>query len=257
MTLDLHKRHREILDILAQRGYAAIEELSSAFDVTPQTLRRDLQELADRGLLRRHHGGASANSSTSNADYGLRHVETAAEKMRIGRALAKMIAPGTSLFMTPGTTVEAAAKAIAERRVAGLHVITNSIAIAALLEDLPDVMIQLTGGIWLRRNRTVAGMPAAEFAARYRCDMHIASIGAIDAAGMLLEYRDEDAAVARAMVSHARRRILLADHSKFSRVATCVVGSLQDMSVMITDRKPPASTMRVLKNSQCELIVAP
>lgn len=256
MTADLPRRHRDILDILAQRGYAAIEELVEAFDVTPQTLRRDLQELADRGLLRRHHGGASVHSSTANADYGLRHVETAEEKARIGHALAELIAPGTSIFVTPGTTVEAAAKAIAERRLSGLHVITNSIAIATILDNLPDVTIHLTGGLWLRRNRTVAGMAAAEFAARFRCDVHIASIGAIDSDGALLEYRDEDATVARTMLGNARRRILLADHSKFSRSATCVVGNLRDIDTLITDRKPSAPVLRAIRNAQCELIVA-
>jgi DNA-binding IclR family transcriptional regulator len=73
----LIKRHSEILDILSRRGYLAIEELVAAFNVTPQTLRRDLQDLVGSRPARRHHGGASANLSTANADYGLRHVETA------------------------------------------------------------------------------------------------------------------------------------------------------------------------------------
>src|SRR6478735_2860042 len=118
----LSKRHSEILDILSRRGYAAIEELAAAFNVTPQTLRRDLQDLSDRGYLRRHHGGASANLSTVNADYDFRHVETASEKAAIGRAAAELVKPGSSVFLTPGTTIDALAKAIAERAISGLRV---------------------------------------------------------------------------------------------------------------------------------------
>ena len=87
-----------------------------------QPLRRDLQELSDRGLLRRHHGGASANLSTVNADYDLRHVETAQEKAAIGRAAAELVKPGSSIFLTPGTTIDALAKgACGWNRTIGFH----------------------------------------------------------------------------------------------------------------------------------------
>lgn len=93
---DLSRRHRDILNVLGRRGYASIEELAASFDVTPQTLRRDLHVLAERGLLRRHHGGASANSSTANSEYVGRHIENASEKARIGRAAAELVLPHTS-----------------------------------------------------------------------------------------------------------------------------------------------------------------
>ncbi|MBN9449242.1 MAG: DeoR/GlpR transcriptional regulator, partial [Bosea sp.] len=159
----MSKRHSEILDILSRRGYAAIEELAATFNVTPQTLRRDLQDLSDRGFLRRHHGGASANLSTVNADYDLRHVETASEKAAIARVAAQLVTPGSSLFLTPGTTVDALAKAIAERRPRGLRVVTNSTAAASILDKCPDISILITGGHWLGQNRAMGGMHAAAF----------------------------------------------------------------------------------------------
>ena len=85
----------------------AVTKMVAAFEVTPQTLRRDLQMLAEHGLLRRHHGGASANISTANVDYGKRHVEMEAEKAAIGRAAAELVTPGSSLFLSTGTTVDA------------------------------------------------------------------------------------------------------------------------------------------------------
>src|SRR5690606_3387754 len=135
--IQLTRRQNEILDALAQRGYVGIEEMVATFNVTPQTLRRDLQLLSDRGLLRRHHGGASANISTANVEYGKRHVEMEAEKAAIGRAAAELVKPGTSLFLTPGTTIDALAKAIAVRRPSGLRVVTNSTFAASILEDCP------------------------------------------------------------------------------------------------------------------------
>src|ERR1700752_2321771 len=104
--MPMESRQDRILEILLRRGYAGIDELVASFDVTPQTIRRDLQDLADRGLLRRHHGGASVMSSTANTDYARRHIENTAEKACIAAAAASRITPGSSIFMTPGTTVE-------------------------------------------------------------------------------------------------------------------------------------------------------
>jgi DeoR family glycerol-3-phosphate regulon repressor len=252
----LNKRHGEILDILSRRGYLAIEEMVAAFNVTPQTLRRDLQDMSDRGLLRRHHGGASANLSTANADYDLRHVETAAEKAAIGRVAAEFVKPGSSLFLTPGTTVDALAKAIAERRPNGLRVVTNSTSAATILENCPNILIEITGGRWLGHNRAVGGISSVASVENYRCDLLLTSIGAIASDGSLLEYRDEEAAVCRTMLHNARRSIMLADHSKFTRVATARVAGIDAFDTLVTDRQPSPAISAVIGKSGCELVIA-
>jgi DeoR family transcriptional regulator, glycerol-3-phosphate regulon repressor len=234
----------------------AIEEFTAKFDVTPQTLRRDLHELAEMGFLRRHHGGASAISSTANSDYVMRHIENADEKARIGKAVAAMIPAGSSVFMTPGTTVEAAARALADQRVENLQVVTNSTVAAGILDDCPDVTIQLTGGSWMANNRAMGGAGAVPAVDRFRCDFAILSIGAIDPSGHLLEYRQEEVLVARAMLLNSRHPILLADHTKFSRVATFVLGTLHDCATLVTDRTPSGTVARMIEESSCRLVVA-
>jgi DeoR family glycerol-3-phosphate regulon repressor len=247
-------RHDRILEILMRRGYAGIDELVASFDVTPQTIRRDLQELAGRGLLRRHHGGASVLSSTANTDYTRRHIESAAEKARIARAAAAIVAPGSSLFLTPGTTVEAAAAAIADRSLKGLRVVTNSIVAAETLGRHAEVSV--TGGQWQPHNHALAGPAAAAFVERYRCDVLLTSCGGIDPDGWLLEFHDHEVVVAQAMLANARRRILLVDHSKFSRVASCKLARIGDVTTVITDRAPSRAMERLMANGRCELIVA-
>ena len=255
-TMDeLSARHTDILEILGRRGYASIDELSATFDVTPQTLRRDLQELADRGLLRRHHGGASAHSSTSNTDYASRHVENAAEKARLATVAATLIPTGASVFLTPGTTIEAAAKAIVEHGARRLRVVTNSTAAATILERAPEVSIELTGGRWLGGNRALGGNAAVEAVERYRCDFFLTSIGAVDETGCLLEYRDEEVVVARAMLRNSRCAILLADHSKFERVASCKLGHITQFSTLVTDLEPAAALADQLDKANCEVVV--
>jgi DeoR family transcriptional regulator, glycerol-3-phosphate regulon repressor len=250
-------RQDRILDVLRRRGYAGIDELVSRFDVTPQTIRRDLQELSARGLLQRHHGGASIPSSTVNIDYAQRHVEQAAEKERIAAAAASLVTAGSSIFMTPGTTVEAVAAALCRSELTNLRVVTNSTVAAEILGRNRNITVCVTGGHWQASNHALAGPAAVEMVERYRCDFMLTSIGAVESDGWLLEFRDEEAAVAKAMMANARQRILVADHSKFSRVATCKVARVCEMTTFVTDRPPPGPFRRVLKNGPCQLVVAP
>jgi len=250
-------RQEQILDLLRRRGYAGIDELVSRFDVTPQTIRRDLQELSARGLLRRHHGGASILSSIANTDYSQRHIEQAAEKERMASAAASLVASDSSIFMTPGTTVEVVAAVIAGSDLTNLRVVTNSTAVADILGQNRNIVVCVTGGFWQAHNRALAGPAAVETVERYRCDVVLTSVGAIDADGWLLEFRDEEAAVARAMLANARRRILVADHSKFSKVASCKLARISDMTTLVTDRPLPGSLADLLRKGPCHLVIAP
>lgn len=247
-------RHGRILDVLRSRGYAAIEELAASMSVTPQTIRRDLGELARQGMLRRHHGGASLSSSIANTDYALRHVENAEAKARIAEAAAALVPEGSSLFLTLGTTVEATAAALAGRR--DLRVVTNSTAAARILGTSRSIPVQVIGGHWQQHNGGLAGALAAEMAARWRCDVLITGIGAISADGLLLEYHDDEVAVARVMLANARRTILVADHSKFYKAATCVLAPLSAVGVLVTDRALPATHQNALEAAKTEVVLA-
>lgn len=249
-------RHDRIIEVLRRSGYAGIDELASQFAVTPQTIRRDLDQLSRRGSLRRHHGGASLLSSTANTLYAQRHAAQAVEKERIATAAVSLITSGSSIFMTPGTTVEAAAAAIAGSDLLDLHVVTNSTVAAELLGKNRNINVIVTGGRWQANNHAVAGPAAAELAGRYRCDVLLTSIGAIDADGWLLEFREDEVAVAKVMLANARRRILLADHTKFEKIATCKLASIDEMTTFITDRPPSKPFRRLLRDRDCDLLIA-
>lgn len=254
--MQAEKRHQRILELLMARGYAGIDELVATFRVTPQTIRRDLQDLADQGLLRRHHGGASVLSSIANTDYSRRHIENGEEKARIARAAAALVTPGSSLFLTPGTTTEAAAEAIAEAGAGGLRVVTNSSVAARTLGRNRSISVLLSGGTWQAHNQALAGPAAAAFAERYRCDVMMTSCGGIDSDGWLLEFHDEEVVVAKAMLANARRRILLVDHTKFTRVAACKLSPMADITTVVTDRPPPNPLARLMRDAKCEVIIA-
>jgi len=246
------RRRERIVELLAARGYMAIDDLVAHFRVTPQTLRADLNRLADEGKLVRHHGGASMPSSVANTSYALRRSEFAREKALIAQRLAAWLPDRVSLFMTLGTTVLAAAQALQVRR--QLKVITNSVEAASALVTHADTEVVLLGGQLQRRNLGVSGTGTLAALAQYRVDLCIFSVGAIDAEGSLLDYHDSEVDIVRQMRRHARKSVLLVDHSKFGRTAAVRVGAITEVSVIVTDQALPLAMRRLLRGRAVEVL---
>ena len=154
-------RHEQILKLVRANGFMPIEELARLLDVTPQTIRRDINTLSEENLLRRFHGGAALGPSVENEEYATRQVKNQSEKTRIAKLLAEHLPNDCSLFMGIGTTIEAVAR---ELIVAHQHlrVITNNIHIASIITRRPDFEVIITGGV-VRADRGVTGESTIDF----------------------------------------------------------------------------------------------
>ena len=232
MTAEL--RQREILSLVERRGYMPIDALASHFRVTPQTIRRDINVLCERKLLARQHGGASLPSSVVNTSYSVRHVEQAAEKEQIARALVAHLPDHASLFISLGTTVEGVARALSCR--VGLKIVTNNPEVARIASAATDFEVILTGGTVQRRNGGLVGDRALAAVASLRCDFAVLGIGAIEPDGALLDYHSAEVAVMRAMIEklsihHRRRRpYKVRQDRKRARYAPHLAGRSRDGS---------------------------
>lgn len=149
-------RHEEILKLVRASGFMPIEELARRLDVTPQTIRRDINQLSEENLLRRFHGGAALGPSVENEEYATRKVKNQNEKTRIAELLAEHIPDDASLFMNIGTTIEAVAKALIVRH-QHLRVITNNIHVASILTRRPDFEVIITGGVVRPKDGGITG----------------------------------------------------------------------------------------------------
>ena len=229
----IEQRRTRILELVHRSGYAGIEELARQFKVTPQTIRRDLNALSDDGQLVRRHGGTSLPSSVSNTSYAARHIERAAEKERIARLCAAWLPDRCSIFLSLGTTVAAIAHALTSRR--ELKIVTHNLEAARTLIEEPSTEVIVLGGALQSRNLGVVGAATLGMLENYRTDYLVLSVGGVDKDGTLLDYHEGEVAIVRAMMKHARRSVLVVDHTKFTRTATVRVAHLRDMSAIITD----------------------
>ena len=252
--MSVDERHQQILALVKGSGYLAIDGLAKHFQVTPQTIRRDLNRLAEDGRLVRHHGGASIQSSVRNTRYEQRRTDRAREKAAIAQRLAQWLPDGCSLFLSLGTTTLALAHALRIRK--GLKVITNSLEAAQALLVHPDTEVILLGGRLEGRNLGVSGTTTVAALDQYRVDACLFSVGGIDQDGSLLEYHEGEVAVVRAMMRRARQSVLAIDHSKFGRTAAVRLGAITEVSAIVTDQALPANLARLLRRSAVELLIA-
>ncbi len=245
-------RRERILELVKGCGYMPIDDLVAHFRVTPQTLRSDLNRLADEGRLIRHHGGASMPSSVTNSSYALRRTEFAREKALIAERLAQWLPDRCSLFLSLGTTMLAVAQGLKVRK--ELKVITNNLEAAQTLVAQPDIEVIVLGGHLERRNLGVSGTATLAAVEQYRADLCLFSVGGIDPDGSLLDYHESEVDVVRLMLQRARRRVLVVDHSKFGRTASVRVGSITEVSAIATDQAPPPGIRKLLRGRQVELL---
>lgn len=248
-------RREKILALVRQAGYMPIEALTSSFGVTPQTIRFDLNVLADEGRVVRHHGGASIPSSVTNTDYDARRTEFAEAKASIAKAVADSVPDKSAVFIALGTTMLAVAKALTAR--SGLKVITNHIEAAQVMAKQPGFDVVALGGRLDPRNFGTTGPMTMEAVAGYSPDVCIFSAGGIDSDGNILDYYEHESVIVRLMLKRARRSILAVDHSKFGRSASVMVGNVAEVDQLFTDKSPPAGIKKLLKLHKTELIQVP
>jgi DeoR family transcriptional regulator, glycerol-3-phosphate regulon repressor len=227
-------RHKSILDIARRTGRVTVEALAEQLDVTPQTIRKDLNELCDRTLLSRVHGGAVITSGVDNLEYEARRLLAKEEKLAIGAAAAALIPDQASLFINIGTTTEEVARSL--HRHSGLLVITNNLNVVDQLYRNPGIEVIVAGGRVRAIDRAAVGPFAVEFIRNFKVDFAVIGASAIDEDGALLDFDMNEVQVSQTIIQNARQVILVADSNKVGRPAPVRIGHLSDVDVFVTDR---------------------
>ena len=250
----LSKRQREILEMVAQQGFVATEQLVECFGVTPQTIRRDINLLCDENLLQRFHGGASSPTNTENEPYPERRRASHAGKKKIGELVAKHIPNGASLFINIGTTTEAVSEALLSKE--NLSVVTNNLNVARILSANPTFEIMISGGKLRARDGGIVGQTAADFVSQFRLDYGIIGVSGIEQDGSLLDFDARETEISRLIMQYSERLLLVADHSKFGRRAMVRFGSIDEVDDLYTDVALAEPYLTTLSNGNVNVHIA-
>ena len=245
-------RQNRILEIARQAGRVTVEELSARFDVTPQTIRKDLNELCDKRMLTRIHGGAILSSGVENVGYDARRMIASEEKEAIAHAAAARIPDSASLFINIGTTTEAVARALLQHN--GLMVITNNLNVASLMRVYPQIEVVLAGGVVRHTDGGIIGEAAVDFIRQFKVDFAVIGASAIDEDGALLDYDYREVRVAQAIISNARHVMLVCDATKFERSAPVRIGHISQVNTFVTDCCASDAVRQVCAESDVDLV---
>lgn len=248
-------RQNAIMDIARRQGKVTVEALSQQFQVTQQTIRKDLHDLCQKRLLARVHGGAVIAPGVEKLGYEARRVLMAEEKDAIGRVTADIIPDNASLFMNIGTTIEAVSRALLQHE--GLHVITSSINVAHLMWAYPGIEVTVAGGTVRSADGLISGDKTVEFISQFKAEFAVIGCSSFDADGSVLSFEYQHARGVGAMVANSRYVILVADASKFERPAPIHRGTTFDqVDLLVTDRCVDERVRRLCADAGTKLIEA-
>ncbi|MGI9380456.1 MAG: DeoR/GlpR family DNA-binding transcription regulator [Methyloligellaceae bacterium] len=247
-------RQLDIVSLAKKDGRVSVDGLAEQFQVTPQTIRKDLNELVDRGLLHRFHGGAVIASGVANVSYEARRLIAPEEKKSIGVCAARLIPNNSSILINIGTTTEQVATAL--RFHTGMMAITNNIHVINILGGFPEFELVVAGGVVRQSDLGVLGEAAMDFIRQFHVDIAVVGASAIGNDGTLLDYDYREVKVSKAIIECARYSILVADSTKYSRNAPVRIGHLSDIDTFVTNTRPPENIERICDESDVKLKIA-
>lgn len=252
----LRKRDRreQILLELRLRPHLRIAELAERFGVSAETVRRDFEALADKGLIDRAHGGASRPYPGFYPSLNERERDQFHERERIGRTAAASVKPGETLMIDAGATTQQMARFLAFSDTP-CRVITNSLPIAMLLGESSHAEVILAPGNYMPPESAVVGEQTLEFLARHHVDRAIIGATALSVEG-ISETVPGFAAIKRTMLAQAACGTLLILGKKFGIYGFTQAATLDALSTIVVDRDPPEDLAKALKKSGVKVILA-
>lgn len=246
------ERKRAILDLLDVEGKIKVIELSEKFDVSEPTIRRDIKELDEKGLLIRTHGGAIAlEEREAEPSFYEKQDKFYKEKEAIGILGASFVKEGDTILLDSGTTTLQIAKHLDAK---SITVVTNSLDIAYELEKKKDIKVVITGGVMRWNTRAMVGPVADETLSKFHVDIAFIGTNYISIEGGLTTHNMMEANTKSNMIRIANRVFVVCDHTKFDKTTFCRIAALSDLDGIITDQGMPQDMMHLYEQEDIEII---
>ncbi|GAB2902768.1 DeoR/GlpR family DNA-binding transcription regulator [Paraburkholderia jirisanensis] len=247
------QRHQYILSQVTKNGALSVAELVRELNVSRETIRRDLNALAERGLIVTTHGGA-LSSERREPDLDVREAANAAAKRAIGERAAQLVPDGASLILDSGSTTHAVARALTARH--RLSVYTNDWRIALVLGRRNENRVTLLGGELSDVEDAAFGLDTIHQLAQYHVDFAIVGAGAITPDAHLADYSRMAAEVRAKMIEAGNIVVVVADHSKFGRVTPVRINGLERARCIVTEAPPERGIAKAIAARGPEILIA-
>ena len=259
-TFPAEIRRSKMLDLIREREFVKVADLSRLFGISEVTVRSDLDSLATGGDLQRVHGGAVLRSTRLRTESSFEQsaVTAASEKAAIGRAAAELISPGESVFLDVGSTAAAVARSLVARGdLDGVVVFTNGLNVALELEKgVPPLSVVVTGGTIRPRQHSLVNPMADVLLSKVNVTTAIIGCSGVHSVEGFTNVNLPEADIKRRMVAAAQRCIVVADGSKIDNVSVATVADLDQIDVFVTGMSAPAEGIQGLRDAGLTVLEA-
>lgn len=250
----LSQRQRKILALIEDDQHVRVDDLSERFSTSHQTIRKDLQRLADLHHIVRSHGGATLVGGVEYTSPTQRKGVAVSQKQAIGAAVSGLIPPTCAVFLNAGTTTAQAARYLSGHQ--QLRVITDNVDLASEIRGFSGLEVIVPGGAVRRSDGAILGAEAVDYIRQFRVDYAVIGAAAVSQDGALLDFDLAEVQICRAMMARARHTILALDSSKFGRNAPVELGHLSDVNTLVTDANADDWVGPICLQHEVELLVA-
>ncbi|MCX4615977.1 MULTISPECIES: DeoR/GlpR family DNA-binding transcription regulator [Streptomyces] len=242
-------RWKALLELLVERGRLEVEQAAAELEVSPATIRRDFDQLAEQQMLVRTRGGAVVHGVSYELPLRYKTARHATEKQRIAKAVADLVVPGEAVGLTGGTTTTEVARALAVHPdlasgSPALTVVTNALNIAGELAVRPQFKIVLTGGVARPQSYELVGPLADGVLSQITMDVAVLGVVAFDVTHGAAAHDEAEAAINRLLCERAERVIVAADSSKLGRRAFARICAAESVDTLVTDTAVDEETVR-------------
>lgn len=246
------ERRNKILAILQEEQKVIVSDLSKKFNVTEETIRRDLEKLESEGFAKKTYGGAILNENFNmDVPYTVRKMTNVDKKAILADIVAGIVEDGDSIMLDSSSTAVFIAKRLKHKK--NLTIITNSIEMVLQLSDVDGWKIICAGGSLRQKNLSLVGHVTENIIAEYHVDKAIVSCKGIDLEKGFTDSNEADAYVKKAMLSSAYKRIVVADSTKFGKVAFTKFCDFSEVDMLISNEDPGEAWMKKLQASNIEV----
>lgn len=251
----LQERRKKIMEMLQADEMVKVSELMKIFDVSIETIRRDLEYLEEKGSLSRVYGGAVLPQPKAiEPAYEKREVKNFDEKKAIGSKAVELVQDDDIVAIDIGTTtLEFARSLVGKRRIT---VITNSMKIAMVLSVDPDIRVIMLGGEVRSGEFSVSGSLAGSDMSRFNTEKLFLGVGGLSLTKGLTDYHMEETNLRRIAIANTQKVIVLADYSKMGVIAMNNVCGLEDMDILVTDSKADDNVINRLREMGIDVVMA-
>jgi len=246
------ERKNALIKLLNEEGRIIVSEVKEKFNVTDETIRRDIDKLVKEGLAEKSYGGATSKvTPSSDLPYNIRKRVNVEEKQHIADIIASKIKDGDRIMLDASSTAIYVVRKIKQKK--NITIITNSVEILLELSDKTGWTVLSTGGALKEGGFSLFGQSAIKMIENHHVDYAICSAKGIDKKMGITDSNEKDSEMKRALFLQATKKILVIDNSKFDKISFVKIADLKDVDTIVTDKDPGDSWNKLLEENNVEL----